>query len=124
MKVPEIIEAAAEAKNWLDMQPDMSKDKEAWKQWLGSRVFLAGEKALKAAAELLKQVEVVEQFPKGKWLPIEKGYYDAEVYLCYFPENKGVEKYKSHVFLSIAKTKGATHYMIPQPPVIIAKEGV
>ena len=66
-----------------------------------------------AANELLQQDEL---FPKGKWLPIEKGYYDAEVYLCYFPENKGVEKYKAHGLLSVAKTKGATHYMIPQPP--------
>lgn len=98
---------------------DIMKAAEISKQILATNFTFEKTKlmheALIAAAKLLKQVE---------WQPIEKDYIDAEVYLCYFPENKGVEKYKAHGLLSVAKTKGATHYMIPQPPVIIEKEGV
>jgi hypothetical protein len=62
-------------------------------------------KALIAANELLQQQQ---------WQPIERGYKEAPTYLCYFPDD--VKKYRVYSVLSLAEYKGATHYMIPQPP--------
>lgn len=119
MNKSDIIKAAEKSKNWYDMKPQ-GKDYanyEIWKEWIGKSANVESLNLhLIAAAELLKQVEEVEPFPKGKWLPIEKGYYDAEVYLCYFPENEKLRRYQSRTLLSVAQRDGATHYMIPQPP--------
>ena len=126
MNKSDIMKAAEEAAEWIKAKPaegmSWHMGSEIWYLNAPSREGMA--EMLCKAAELLKQVEwqPIESAPKKEWcLVVAPNIPCAKVYIAMFSEVNG------HWWQDDLRTQvnSPTHWQpLPQPPVIIDKEGV